>query len=91
MVHWLRLWPAMQGMRVQSLIEELRSHMPPRQKTQRIKQKQYGNKLSKDFKNGPHQKIRKRPSLVAQWIRILLPMQETRAPDPGRCHRSYIN
>ena len=27
-----------------------------RPKNQNIKQKQYGNKFNKDFKNGPHQK-----------------------------------
>ena len=32
-----------------------RSHMPHGQKKQGIKQKQYSNKFSKDFKNGPHQ------------------------------------
>ena len=43
----------MQGVRVQSLVGELRSHMPRGQKTE-AKQKQYCNKLSKDFRSGPH-------------------------------------
>ena len=44
-----------------------------RPKTQNIQQKQYCNKLSKDFKNGPHQKKKKttfhlvdRPRLCVQ-------------------------
>jgi len=40
----------MQGMWVQSLVGELRSHMPLSQKNKR--QNQRGNKLKKDFKNG---------------------------------------
>ena len=47
----------LQGVLGQPLIRELRAHMPCGQKNQNIKQKQYYNKLSKDFlKNGPHQK-----------------------------------
>ena len=44
---------------VQSLVKELRSHMPRGQKnkTEAIKQKQYCNKFNKAFKNGPHKKI----------------------------------
>ena len=34
--------------------------MPQGQKNQNIKQKQYCNKVNKDFKNGPHLKILKR-------------------------------
>ena len=48
---------------VQSLIRELRSHMPhskkqqqQQQKTTTIKQKQCCNTFNKDFKVGPHQK-----------------------------------
>ena len=59
-----------------------------RQNNQNIKQKQYCNKFNKDFKNGPH----KGTSLVAQWLRVRLPMQGTRVQslvweDPT-CHRS---
>ena len=36
--------------------KELRPQMPCGQKKQNIKQKQYSNQVSKDFKNGPHQK-----------------------------------
>ena len=47
---------------VQSLVEELRFHIPPGQKNQNTKQKQHCNKFNKDWstpvnKNGPHQKI----------------------------------
>ena len=45
-------------MPVQSLVKELRSHMPRGQKNR--KQKQYSNKFNKDFKNGPYKKIFKR-------------------------------
>ena len=38
MVQWLRLCPPLQEVRVQSLVEELRSHMPRSQETQWIKQ-----------------------------------------------------
>ena len=54
MVQWLRIRLPMQGTRVQSLVGELRSHMPRGQKSQNIEQKQYGNKFNKGFKNGPH-------------------------------------
>ena len=49
----------MHGVQVQSLVRELRSHMPGSQKkknTPKIKQKQYCKKLSTGFKNGPLQK-----------------------------------
>ena len=55
-VQWFRLRLPTQGVRVRSLVGELRSHMPCGQKIQNIKQKQYCNKFSKDFKNGPHKK-----------------------------------
>ena len=45
------------GVQVQSLVMELRSHMPQGQKTkQNKKQKQHCNKFNKYFLNGPHQK-----------------------------------
>ena len=46
----------MQGVLVRSLVRELRSHMPCDHKTKNVKQKQYCNKFTKDFKNGPHKK-----------------------------------
>ena len=45
----------MQGVWVQSLAEELGFHMPPGQKNQNIKQKQYCNKFI-DFKMVPIKK-----------------------------------
>ena len=45
----------MQGVQVHSLARELGSLMSCGRKT-KTKQKQYSNKLNKDFKNGPHQK-----------------------------------
>ena len=56
-VQWLRLRLPMQGVQVQSLVGERRSHMPCGQKA---KQKQYCNKFNKHFKNGPHQKKKKK-------------------------------
>ena len=48
----------MQEVQVQSLVGELRSHMP---QGQNIKQKQYHNKFNTDLKeNGPYQKIFKK-------------------------------
>ena len=49
-VQWLRLHLPMHGMQVQSLVGQLRSHMPWGQKKKDIKQKQYCNKFTKDFK-----------------------------------------
>ena len=46
---WLRLVLSTQGVWVQTLVRELRSHMPHDQKNQNIKQKQYCNKFYKDF------------------------------------------
>ena len=56
MVQWLRLDLPKQGAWVQSLVREMRSHMPHGQKYKNIKQKQYCNKFNEDFKNGPHKK-----------------------------------
>ena len=39
-------------------------------KKQNIKQKQYCNKFSKDFKNGPHQKKKKITYLGFRWNKI---------------------
>ena len=48
-VHWLRLHLPMQEVWVQSLVEELRSHMTQGQKKQNVKQTQYCNKFNKDL------------------------------------------
>ena len=54
---WLRLQLPLQEMWVQSLVGELRSHMPCNQKNQNTqKEKQYCDEFNKDFKHGPHQK-----------------------------------
>ena len=44
----------------------------PVAKNQDIKRKQYCNKFSKDFKNGPHQKVLKKKKLIV--VAILLPI-----------------
>ena len=44
----------MQGVRVLSLVRELRFHMHHNQKNQNIKQQQCCNKFNEDFLNGPH-------------------------------------
>ena len=50
----LRLRLPVQRARVQSLVGELRSHVPRDQKTKTEKQEQYCDQFSKDFKNGLH-------------------------------------
>ena len=45
----------MKGVRVWSLVREVRFHTPRGQKNQNKKQKQYCNKLNEDSKNGPQQ------------------------------------
>ena len=67
-VQWLRLHLLMQGVRVRSLVGELRSHVPHGQKNQNIKQKQYCNKFNIVFKIGPHQKkILKKKTKQQPW------------------------
>ena len=39
--------------------------MPNGQKNQKVKQKQYCNEFNKDFKNGPHQKKKKKNEKVS--------------------------
>ena len=46
----------MQGAWVESVVGEQRFYLPLGQKKQNIKQKQYCNKFTKDFKNSPPQK-----------------------------------
>ena len=58
-VHWLKQHLPMEGMRVWSLVGELRSHIPRGPKNQNIKQKQYCNKFDKVFKNGPQKNLKK--------------------------------
>ena len=50
-IPWLTLQLPKQEPRVRSLVGDVRPHMPQSQKPN---QKQYCNKFSKDFKNGPH-------------------------------------
>ena len=53
-VQWLRFCLLMQGVWVQSLVGELRFHMPRGPPENKTKQKQYFNTFNKDFKNGPY-------------------------------------
>ena len=41
-----------------------------RPKSQNIKQKEYCNKFNKDFKNGPHQKKKKKKKIRGTMIKI---------------------
>ena len=70
-VQLLGLHLPMQGVRVWFLVGELRPHMPHGQKN-KIKQKQYGNKFNKDFKNVPHQKqiFKKKPNKIKTYSKI---------------------
>ena len=72
---WLRPRLPMQGLWVPSLLRELRSHVPPGQKHQNIKQKQYCNKFYKDFKHGPlKKKIFKKVSIqpVKSLVKLIV-------------------
>ena len=53
-VLWLRLSLVIQGMRVRIPGWEARTPHVSWAKNQNIKQKQYCNRFSRDFKNGPH-------------------------------------
>ena len=59
MVQWLRLHIPMQRVVVQSLVGELRPHMPCGQKNQNTTQEPYCDKLTEDFKNSLKNKKRK--------------------------------
>jgi len=78
----------MQGVWVQSLVGELRSPMPPSQKNQNIKQKQYCNTFNKDFKNGPHQK--KKSNLKKKLVKLEfhLSLPEQFSPEAVRWSRA---
>ena len=54
-VQWIRLHLPVREMWVQFLVRELRFHTPCGQKT-KTEQKQYCNRVNKDFKNGPYKK-----------------------------------
>ena len=56
---WLELRLPVQGVQVQVLISELRSHKRHSQKPEYAQQKQCCNKFNKDFKIGPHQQQQK--------------------------------
>ena len=56
----------MQGLGVQSLVGELRSHMSCGQKTKQ-KQKQYCNKFNKDFKSDPYQEQQQKKDLKKRF------------------------
>ena len=53
---------------IQSLVGELRLHMPYSQRKQNIKQKPYCNKFNNDFKNGPHQKDLKKKKKRKKYL-----------------------
>ena len=48
-VQWLRLGLPIKGVQIQFLVWELISHMSQGQQNQNIKEKQYCNKLNKNF------------------------------------------
>ena len=71
-VQRLRLRLPIQGMQVQSLVWELKSHMPRGQKNQNIKQKQYCNKFNKHFKKwSTSKKILKKKKKAMFWSKVL--------------------
>ena len=72
-VQWLSLCLPMQRVQIQSLVGELRSHMPHGQNTKNIKQKQNCDKFNEDFKNGLHpkqlkKKERNRAYICLPWM-----------------------
>ena len=88
MLQWLRLHLPMQGVQVQSLIRKLRSPVPH---SQNIKQKQCYNKVNKDFKNGQHQKERKKLPVASceAYNRTQAPYVAD-DPNPVASHRSVL-
>ena len=57
MVQWLRVYLPVQGMRLQSLVRELRSRMSQGQTNTALKKEAiFVTKFNKSSKNGPHQK-----------------------------------
>ena len=60
-VLWLR--PSLQWVRVQSMVKELRPHIPCGKNPEHKQQKQYCSKINKDFKSGPYEKKKKRKIL----------------------------
>ena len=66
-LQWLRPHLPRQRVQVQSLVKELRLHMPVAKKQKTIKQKQYCNKFYKDFKNGPYQKKNLKKKAVTKF------------------------
>ena len=61
---------------VQSLVGELRSHMPCGQKKQSIKQKLYCNKFSEDFKNDLQPKKEKEKILKKKKVQRIVPAHQ---------------
>ena len=60
-VLWLR--PSLQWVRVQSMVKELRPHIPCGKNPEHKQQKQYCSKINKDFKSGPYKKKKKKKNL----------------------------
>ena len=58
-IQWLRLHLPMQGVRVRSLVWEVRSYVLCSLINENVKQKRYSSKFNKDFKNELHQKKKK--------------------------------
>ena len=86
----LRFYLPVQGVRVWSLVRELRSHMPPGQKKKKKpnrKQKQHCNKFNKYFKSGPHQKKLKKKRVNGKLNSQIQENCDSR-PNPYHCRRA---
>ena len=66
-VQWLRLRLPLQGVQVQSLVRELRSHMPC--ENENINQNQYCNKFNKDFKEKKKKESKKKKKIRIKMYR----------------------
>ena len=66
-IQWLRLHLPMQGVRVRSLVWEVRSYVLCSPRNENVKQKRNSSKFNKDFKNEVHQK-----KILKKYMRVCL-------------------
>ena len=97
-VQWLRLHLPLQGVQVQSLVRELRSHMPC--ENENINQNQYCNKFNKDFKgkkkrNSLYSIVLLYPHCIAAFTKVWIIFVGLQAPwrqlgYPGSLHSTLL-
>ena len=88
----------MQGVQIQSLVREIRSHIPRGQKP-KLKGETILQQIDKDFKNGPHQKQKKTLKKIPNFICFLSPNMpdlvfifylSNRGPEQSLCSRIHL-